>query len=108
MATKRVVLSELRLADLKRELEEREMDTNGRKTELQQRLHAALIQEDEDPDIFMFEIPGSVDINSFMKQLQTNLTNKLEESSRNLQKKLEERLDESSRKIRDQLTGGIN
>ncbi|CAH0552483.1 unnamed protein product [Brassicogethes aeneus] len=50
-----VSLMDLRVADLKRELEERECDTTGKKNVLQQRLREALEQEGENPDTCLFE-----------------------------------------------------
>ncbi|CAH1993457.1 unnamed protein product [Acanthoscelides obtectus] len=53
-------LVDLKIADLKRELEERECNTAGRKAELQERLRQALIEEGEDPDIFIFTGAGVI------------------------------------------------
>ncbi|CAH1998896.1 unnamed protein product [Acanthoscelides obtectus] len=47
-------LVDLKIADLKRELEEREYDTAGKKAELQKRLRQALIEEGKDPYNFIF------------------------------------------------------
>ena len=56
MATKKVKLSELKVSELKKELEERDLDTSGVKIVLQQRLKQALLEAGEDPDVFLFEI----------------------------------------------------
>ena len=55
MATKKVKLSELKVSELKKELEERDLDTSGVKIVLQQRLKQALLEAGEDPDVFLFE-----------------------------------------------------
>ena len=51
MATRKVKLSELKVSELKKELEERDLDTSGVKILLQQRLRQALIEVGEDPDV---------------------------------------------------------
>ncbi|KAJ8957206.1 hypothetical protein NQ318_007768, partial [Aromia moschata] len=94
MASRQVFLKDLKVADLKRELEERECETTGKKADLQNRLKGALENEGENPDIFLFEIAG--DINSALQSLE----NKLLENGSNLQQKLEEtsgKLEQQSR-----------
>ena len=54
MATKYVLLNDLKVGKLKKELEERDVDTGGKKAELQQRLRDALTEEGDDPDKFLF------------------------------------------------------
>ncbi|KAJ8934926.1 hypothetical protein NQ318_011338 [Aromia moschata] len=93
MASRQVFLKDLKVADLKRELEERECETTGKKADLQNRLREALENEGENPDIFLFEIAG--DINSALQSLE----NKLLENGSNLQQKLEE----TSGKLEQQL-----
>ncbi|KAJ8947826.1 hypothetical protein NQ318_009970 [Aromia moschata] len=91
MASRQVFLKDLKVADLKRELEERECETTGKKADLQNRLKEALENEGENPDIFLFEIAG--DINSALQSLEKNLRGmeqKLIENGSNLQQKLEE------------------
>ncbi|KAJ8938538.1 hypothetical protein NQ318_016908 [Aromia moschata] len=93
MASRQVFLKDLKVADLKRELEERECETTGKKADLQNRLREALEIEGENPDIFLFEIAG--DINSALQSLE----NKLLENGSNLQQQLEE----TSGKLEQQL-----
>ncbi|KAJ8937610.1 hypothetical protein NQ318_018423 [Aromia moschata] len=82
MASRQVFLKDLKVADLKRELEERECETTGKKADLQNRLKEALENEGENPDIFLFEIAG--DINSALQSLKGSLEQKFEETSGNL------------------------
>lgn len=90
MATK--LFKDLKVADLKRELEERELDTTGTKSRLQSRLKEALESGGHDPEVFQFEIPHSgIDLNV--------LVSKMDENSR----KIDEKLDENSRKMNDKL-----
>ncbi|KAJ8946518.1 hypothetical protein NQ318_004653 [Aromia moschata] len=49
MASRQVLLKDLKVADLKRELEERECETTGKKADLQNRLREALENEGENP-----------------------------------------------------------
>ncbi|KAJ8962214.1 hypothetical protein NQ318_018186 [Aromia moschata] len=82
MASRQVFLKDLKVADLKRELEERECETTGKKADLQNRLREALENEGENPDIFLFEIAG--DINSALQSLKESLQQELQETSGNL------------------------
>ncbi|KRY90282.1 SAFB-like transcription modulator [Trichinella pseudospiralis] len=50
-------LTELRVVDLKNELDKRQLDKNGNKATLFSRLHAALINEGQDPEMFSFDVP---------------------------------------------------
>ncbi|KAJ8949261.1 hypothetical protein NQ318_022774 [Aromia moschata] len=68
MASKQVFLKDLKVADLKRELEERECETTGKKADLQNRLKEALENEGENPNTYLFEIAG--DINSALQSLE--------------------------------------
>ncbi|VEN44525.1 unnamed protein product [Callosobruchus maculatus] len=52
-----VRFSELKVADLRRELDERGADSSGLKAVLQGRLRQIMIEEGEDPDTFEFESP---------------------------------------------------
>ncbi|KAJ8948314.1 hypothetical protein NQ318_020801 [Aromia moschata] len=88
MASRQVFLKDLKVADLKRELEERECETTGEKADLQNRLKEALENEGENPDIFLFEIAG--DINSALQSLKGSLEQKLIENGSNLEQKFEE------------------
>ncbi|KAJ8937829.1 hypothetical protein NQ318_016709 [Aromia moschata] len=93
MASRQVFLKDLKVADLKRELEERECETTGKKADLQNRLKEALENEGENPDIFLFEIAG--DINSALQSLKESLKQELQETSGNL-RGMEQRLVENA------------
>ncbi|KAJ8961500.1 hypothetical protein NQ318_014749 [Aromia moschata] len=117
MASRQVFLKDLKVADLKRELEERECETTGKKADLQNRLKEALENEGENPDTFLFEIAG--DINSALQSLEKNLEEKLvenatqmqqklQETSGNLKESLEQKLIENSTNLEQKLLGNIN
>ncbi|KAJ8962257.1 hypothetical protein NQ318_018231 [Aromia moschata] len=100
MASRQVFLNYLKVADLKRELEERECETTGKKADLQNRLKEALENEDENPNTYLFEIAG--DINSTLQSLIENgskMQQKLEETSGNL-RGMEQKLVENSSNLR--------
>ncbi|KAJ8958645.1 hypothetical protein NQ318_016370 [Aromia moschata] len=97
MASRQVFLKDLKVADLKRELEERECETTGKKADLQNRLKEALENEGENPDIFLFDIAG--DINSALQSLEKNLEEKLLENATQMQQKLEETSGDLKKKI---------
>ncbi|KAJ8941740.1 hypothetical protein NQ318_023337 [Aromia moschata] len=108
MASRQVFLKDLKVADLKRELEERECETTGKKADLQNRLKEALENEGENPDIFLFEIAG--DINSALQSLEnkllenaTKMQQELQESSGSLEKNLEEKLLENATQMQQKL-----
>ncbi|KAJ8946274.1 hypothetical protein NQ318_023124 [Aromia moschata] len=88
MVSRQVFLKDLKVADLKRELEERECETTGKKADLQNRLKEALENEGENPDIFLFDIAG--DINSALQSLEKNLEEKLLENATKMQQELQE------------------
>ncbi|KAJ8933795.1 hypothetical protein NQ318_001525 [Aromia moschata] len=88
MASRQVFFKDLKVVDLKKELEERECETTGKKVDLQNRLKEALENEGENTDIFLFEIAG--DINSALQILKERLERKLIENGSNLEQKLEE------------------
>ncbi|KAJ8948273.1 hypothetical protein NQ318_020758 [Aromia moschata] len=88
MASRQVFLKDLKVADLKKELEEREFETTGKKADLQNRLKEALENEGENPDIFLFEIAG--DINSALQSLEKKLEEKLLENATKMQQELQE------------------
>lgn len=48
------------------------MDSKEKKFKLQQKFHQALIEEVDDPDVCLFEIPGVVDFSFIMKLLKEN------------------------------------
>ncbi|KAJ8944642.1 hypothetical protein NQ318_004732 [Aromia moschata] len=91
MASRQVFLKDLKVADLKRELEERECETTGKKADLQNRLREALENEGENPNTYLFDIAG--DINSALQSLEKNLEEKLLENATQMQQKLVENSD---------------
>ncbi|KAJ8944632.1 hypothetical protein NQ318_004719 [Aromia moschata] len=97
MASRQVFLKDLKVADLKRELEERECETTGKKADLQNRLREALENEGENPNTYLFDIAG--DINSALQSLE----NKLLENSGSLEKNLEEKLLENATQMQQKL-----
>ncbi|KAJ8953767.1 hypothetical protein NQ318_015424 [Aromia moschata] len=108
MASRQVFLKDLKVADLKRELEERECETTGKKADLQNRLREALENEGENPDTFLFDIAG--DINSALQSLEnkllenaTKMQQELQESSGSLEKNLEEKLLENATQMQQKL-----
>ncbi|KAJ8951651.1 hypothetical protein NQ318_012322 [Aromia moschata] len=106
MASRQVFLKDLKVADLKRELEERECETTGKKADLQNRLKEALENEGENPDIFLFEIAG--DINSALQSLKekqkllgniNSLEQKITDNSSWLQKQMDGKFGEIENKL---------
>ena len=89
MATKQVLLKDLKVGELKKELKERDMDTGGKKTELQEKLRLALIEEGDDPDKILFKVPGILDMSAVLEKMEEN-SKKMEENSRSLEEKMEE------------------
>ena len=70
-------LDNLKVKDLRQELEDRDLDTSGKKEDLKKRLSEYLISIGEDPDTYVFE------------SLETKLLEiKLQENSRNIETKL--------------------
>ncbi|KAJ8958667.1 hypothetical protein NQ318_016392 [Aromia moschata] len=128
MASRQVFLKDLKVADLKRELEERECETTGKKVDLQNRLREALENEGENPNTYLFDIAG--DINSALQSLEnkllensgsleknleekllenaTQMQQKLQETSGNLKESLEQKLIENSTNLEQKLLGNIN
>ncbi|KAJ8941489.1 hypothetical protein NQ318_006175 [Aromia moschata] len=108
MASRQVFLKDLKVADLKRELEERECETTGKKADLQNRLREALENEGENPNTYLFDIAG--DINSALQSLEnkllenaTKMQQELQESSGSLEKNLEEKLLENATQMQQKL-----
>ncbi|KAJ8949007.1 hypothetical protein NQ318_005181 [Aromia moschata] len=107
MASRQVFLKDLKVAGLKRELEERECETTGKKADLQNRLKEALENEGENPDIFLLEIAG--DINSALQSLKESLQQEHQETSGNLRgmeqnlRGMEQKLVENSTKMEQKL-----
>ncbi|KAJ8940309.1 hypothetical protein NQ318_014382 [Aromia moschata] len=87
MASRQVFLKDLKVADLKRELEERECETTGKKADLQNRLKEALENEGENPNTYLFDIAG--DINSALQSLENKLLENSTKCNRNSRNRLE-------------------
>ncbi|KAG5889558.1 hypothetical protein JTB14_018543 [Gonioctena quinquepunctata] len=112
MCSRKVRLADLKVAELKQELEERELETTGKKQVLQERLAEGLIQEGGDPETFLFEVPGG-DLSLVMNKLEettNSVKEELQQNSRNLEEKLqensrnlEEKLEENSRNLEEKL-----
>src|SRR5436189_815682 len=75
MASNKLKLTDLKVTALRAELEERDLETSGMKSILQQRLREALLQDGRDPENYVFE---------------SELSKALEENSRNSESKLDE------------------
>ena len=103
MASRKVKLNELKVAELKRELEEQDEDSSGKKVVLRQRLWTVLEEAVERPEKFLFTVAGDMDdiLNLFLgnspELRRENLKNSRElkqyflECSRNMEQKLEDR-----------------
>ncbi|KAJ8932817.1 hypothetical protein NQ318_021241 [Aromia moschata] len=106
MASRQVFLKDLKVADLKRELEERECETTGKKADLQNRLREVLEKDGENPDTYLFDIAG--DINSALQKNATQMQQKFEETSGKLEQKLidnlEKKLQENSSCLQKQMS----
>ncbi|KAJ8946775.1 hypothetical protein NQ318_018984 [Aromia moschata] len=102
MASRQVFLKDLKVADLKRELEERECETTGKKADLQNRLREAMENEGENPNTYLFEIAG--DINSVLQSLENKLVENSESLEQNcLQKQIGEYVDGKFEEIENKL-----
>ncbi|KAJ8980348.1 hypothetical protein NQ317_019235 [Molorchus minor] len=101
MASRRVLLKDLKVGDLKKILEDRDCEIDGKKSVLQQRLRDVLHQEGEDPDTYLFEMDE--DIKSVLRNMEhleekmlENSEEKMLENTGNLKKHLEEKIMENS------------
>lgn len=97
---KSVKLMDLKVVDLKRELEERDQDTNGRKSDLQERLRKCMQENGEDPESYIFEIDGGM--NELKKVFEENCRSMKEEMAENT-RSLEQKLIASSRNMEERL-----
>ncbi|KAG8262121.1 hypothetical protein J6590_058491 [Homalodisca vitripennis] len=66
-----VSLSDLKSTELKRELEERDLETSGTKSVLQNRLRQALVADGIDPDECLYE---SSDVDTWDQKLEYGFT----------------------------------
>ena len=99
MALKKL-LKDLKVSELKSVLEERECETDGKKSILQARLRDVLIEEGEDPDTFCFELEG--DLDSCLHKLDDNLNNlnsKIIDLEVNLEEKISDKIMENSQDL---------
>jgi SAP domain-containing protein len=104
MASRSVCISDLKVVDLKRELEERDLETSGNKASLKKRLMEALEGEGHDASTYLFDVPG--DVTSMLNQVLENCTtlkNELLENSTTLEKKLSENILEHSTNLEKKL-----
>ncbi|XP_074031402.1 uncharacterized protein [Leptinotarsa decemlineata] len=104
MCSRKVRLVDLKVAELKQELEERELDSSGKKSVLQKRLWDNLIESGEDPETYLFEVSGG-DWSSIMSKLdglQQNLVS-LEEKLLENSKSLEDKFLENSNSLKEEL-----
>ena len=104
MASRQVLLKDLKVGDLKRELDERDIDSSGKKAELQLKLREALFDEGEDPDTYMFEFPGAVDLTSLITkfdQMENKIDAKLDDNSLRMESKLEDNSASLKQQIED-------
>ena len=99
MATRKLKVSDLKVVDLRRELEERDEECSGTKSVLQQRLRQALEKAGEDVDNFVFEVPCSMA--DLFRENSRTLERKLEEISRTLERKFEEHSGTLERKFEE-------
>lgn len=102
MAMKRILLKDLKVADLRKELEERNVESSGNKIDLKQKLRNVLAEEGEDPDSFLFEVPGVIDTDALLELMGQNFQNileKLEENSRALKERIDQ-IEESTRSFK--------
>ncbi|KAI4459491.1 cubilin [Holotrichia oblita] len=108
MGTKK--LKDLKVADLKRELEERDQDTSGKKNELLERLSQVMRENGEDPDNHVFEVDGGTnELQKALKEVAENsrsLKEKMVENSRSLKEdvgSLKEEMVENSRSLKEEM-----
>lgn len=95
----------LKVTELKRELEERDLETHGNKNALQARLIEALEKEGQNPETFTFEEDDIVkalkeEIIQNSRSLKEKIFRSLEENSRSLK----EEIIENSRILEDKMT----
>ncbi|KAF5301657.1 hypothetical protein FQA39_LY10704 [Lamprigera yunnana] len=89
-------LQELRVCDLIKELEERDLETSGVKLRLQERFRQWLVQNDQDPESLSFKTP------------EAKIMRKMQENSRTIKEGLMEKLEENSRPLKEMLEEKVN
>ncbi|KAJ8979623.1 hypothetical protein NQ317_015190 [Molorchus minor] len=105
MASRRVLLKDLKVGDLKKILEDRDCEIDGKKSVLQQRLRDVLHQEGEDPDTYLFEMDEDIKsvLRNMMLENSGNLEEKMLENTGNLKKHLEEKIMENSGNLEEKM-----
>src|SRR5436189_3059068 len=99
MASNKLKLTDLKVSALRAELEERDLETSGTKSILQQRLREALLRDGEDPESYIFES----ELSKALEENSRNLETKLVENSRILKEELKLSSEENSRKLKSKL-----
>ena len=103
MSSGGVKLVDLKVADLKKELEERDLETTGNKATLRERLRDALLTAGEDPDSFLFE----TDTAKLTKELLGSVDAKLTEQLTTMDVKLNAVKDELGT-VKEELLGSVD
>src|SRR5436190_801910 len=106
MASNKLKLTDLKVAALRAELEDRDLETSGTKSILQQRLREALLQDGKDPENYVFETELSKALEELKVTSEENsriLESKLEENSRILKEELKLNSEENSRNLESKL-----
>ena len=88
MVSKQVVLFQLKVLDLKNKLEERELETTGKKSDLQNRLKQALINNGDDPENFLFDVESisalSKNVSDLKDEVNKNASDLRDEVNKNV------------------------
>src|SRR5436189_5050846 len=106
MASNKLKLTDLKVAALRAELEDRDLETSGTKSILQQRLREALLRDGEDPDNYVFESELNKVLEENSRILKEELKLNSEENSKRfeiLKDELTTKLEENSRILREDL-----
>ena len=103
MSLEGVRLLELKVVDLKRELEERDAETAGTKSVLQLRLRKLMEEAGEDPETFIFESAMSVnELNEAMEK-QSNELKEMRTLQVSMEEKMERKLQDHSRDLKEEM-----
>ncbi|KAJ8953486.1 hypothetical protein NQ318_023607 [Aromia moschata] len=99
MASRQVFLKDLKVADLKRELEERECETTGKKADLQNRLREALENEENATQMQQKLVENSDNLRGMEQKLVENSTKMKQKLIENMDQKLLENYTTLEKKI---------